>query len=173
MKTLVTVPGEQEITIRFAGKEDLERIHTIESSCFDDPWPAADFRWLHEQPLCDILVVESQAAGICGFSISRYSPPLAEIIDIAILPQVRRQGYAALLLEAATRQSVAHLCHTIFLEVRCSNQAAISLYERNGYTETGKIQKYYADGEDGLQLRRLITDSEESAVNAIRTEDKK
>jgi ribosomal protein S18 acetylase RimI-like enzyme len=68
---------------------------------------------------------------------------------------------------------VAHLCHTIFLEVRCSNQAAISLYERNGYTETGKIQKYYADGEDGLQLRRLITDSEESAVNAIRTEDKK
>ena len=157
--------------IRQAIVQDLERIYTIESECFDDPWPREDFSWLLKQPLCDILVVESDAAGVCGFSISRYSPPVADIIDLAVLPALRRNGYAASLLQAVTRQSVAHHCYTLFLEVRCSNQAAISLYKKNGYTEIDRIQKYYADGEDGLLLRLLISETRESDFTAERTED--
>ncbi len=171
MNAVTTVPGNQRAVIRYATCQDLDQICTIESVCFDDPWPQEDFRRLLRQPFCDILVLESNAEAICGFSISRYSPPLAEIIDIAILPEDRRKGYAEALLQSVTRHSVAHHCRTLLLEVRCSNQAAISLYKRNGYTELDRIEEYYADGEDGLLLRYQISDAGESIFTGKRMED--
>ena len=41
------------------------------------------------------------------------------------------------------------------LEVRASNQAALSLYQKFGFQEAGRRQRYYADtGEDALILWR-------------------
>ncbi|MEB3312557.1 MAG: ribosomal protein S18-alanine N-acetyltransferase [Cyanobacteriota bacterium] len=60
---------------------------------------------------------------------------LVQWLLIQLLEDARRRG-----LEQAT------------LEVRCSNQGAISLYQRFGFQTLGQRQGYYTDGEDALIL---------------------
>ena len=40
----------------------------------------------------------------------------------------------------------------VSLEVRASNNVAISLYEKNGFKFSHKREKYYKNGEDALVL---------------------
>ncbi|HEY6006742.1 MAG TPA: ribosomal-protein-alanine N-acetyltransferase, partial [Geobacteraceae bacterium] len=49
----------------------------------------------------------------------------------------------------------------VSLEVRPSNQEAILLYTRLGFTETGRRKRYYQDGEDAILMEYVFTDSEE------------
>lgn len=67
------------------------------------------------------------------------APDEAEIVDLNVAPDRRRQGVASALLRAflAGRQG------RVFLEVRPSNQAARRLYQGFGFRETGRRQAYY------------------------------
>lgn len=79
----------------------------------------------------------------------------AHIILLAVDPDYRRQGLGQIvlwgLLAIATRRQLAHAT----LEVRASNEAAISLYEKFGFQRVGRRTGYYAEtGEDALILWR-------------------
>ncbi len=41
---------------------------------------------------------------------------------------------------------------SVLLQVRVSNSAAIQLYRKFGFTEEGKVRRYYPDGEDALAM---------------------
>ena len=78
----------------------------------------------------------------------------AEILIFGVHPEVRRQGIGQALLEHMRQILETSGCRAIFLEVRKSNVAAISLYQRFGFRETGMRKSYYADnGEDALVMR--------------------
>ena len=40
----------------------------------------------------------------------------------------------------------------ILLEVRASNVAALALYDRLGFTRFNVRERYYSDGEDGIEM---------------------
>lgn len=44
----------------------------------------------------------------------------------------------------------------IVLEVRVSNERAISFYEKNGFKRVRPIKNYYADGEDALSMEKVV-----------------
>ena len=75
-------------------------------------------------------------------------------MNIAVDPDLRRQGIAsALLAELYARAGDEDAQFT--LEVRRSNQAAIELYERDGFRIAGLRRRYYQDnGEDALIMWR-------------------
>ena len=75
-------------------------------------------------------------------------------MNIAVDPAGAPQGIAsALLAELYVRAGDAHAQFT--LEVRRSNQAAIDLYQRDGFRIAGLRRSYYQDnGEDALIMWR-------------------
>ncbi len=72
-----------------------------------------------------------------------------EILNIAVDPQARRQGYGAFVLTAAVHFAKENAIEKIILEVREGNVAARCLYEKFSFHCVGIRRKYYTDtGED-------------------------
>jgi ribosomal-protein-alanine N-acetyltransferase len=79
----------------------------------------------------------------------------AHITILAVHPDYQRQGLGQLLLYALLRDAKQHQLEWATLEVKPSNQAALSLYQKFGFTEAGRRRRYYKDtGEDALILWR-------------------
>ena len=90
-------------------------------------------------------------AGLVGYISLYHTPEELEILNLAVLPQERRRGYARRILSVVLRLARKMDIKKILLEVRVGNSPAIALYESCGFTREGVRRKYYTDtGEDGL-----------------------
>jgi len=69
----------------------------------------------------------------------------AHIVTLAVREDHRRRGLGELLLIAAIEVAAAHRQEAMTLEVRRSNEAAISLYEKYGFIRAGIRRRYYTD----------------------------
>jgi ribosomal-protein-alanine N-acetyltransferase len=79
----------------------------------------------------------------------------AHITILAVHPDYQRQGLGQLLLYALLRDAKRRQLEWATLEVKPSNQAALSLYQKFGFSEAGRRRRYYKDtGEDALILWR-------------------
>ncbi len=114
-----------------------------------DPWPAAAFRSLLQQPGIAGFLDQSG-----GFVLLRCVADEAEILTIGV--SVKRQGIGRALMEAAIAHVKTQHTTTLHLEVAASNIAAIGLYDAFGFQQTGKRPKYYPDGGDALILSLQI-----------------
>lgn len=66
-----------------------------------------------------------------------------QITNIATLPEYRRMGYGAAVLDSLIKYAKYNGLHSITLEVRESNKAAIGLYQSRGFKVTGKRKDFY------------------------------
>lgn len=79
----------------------------------------------------------------------------AHITILAVHPDYQHQGLGQLLLYALLRDAKRRHLEWATLEVKPSNQAALSLYHKFGFMEAGRRRRYYKDtGEDALILWR-------------------
>ncbi len=77
----------------------------------------------------------------------------AHITNIAVRVPYRRQGIGERLLISVIDMATELNAHTITLEVRASNTAAQSLYQKYGFTQVGLRRGYYSDNkEDGVLM---------------------
>ena len=103
-------------------------------------------------------VVESSDC-VCGFLIARkVASDEAEILDLAVGISNRRAGNATTLLAACIGELTRKGIQRVFLEVRESNLAAISLYEQGKFVRTGRRPGYYqSPSEAAVLLVRELT----------------
>jgi ribosomal-protein-alanine N-acetyltransferase len=88
-----------------------------------------------------------------GFLIGRSAADEFEILNMAVAGAHRRRGIASKLLESALDFSRQTGIARVYLEVRASNEPAIALYKRHGFTECGRRVRYYRDPvEDALRF---------------------
>jgi ribosomal-protein-alanine N-acetyltransferase len=92
-----------------------------------------------------------------GMILARVAADEMEVLTLAVIPKVRRQGVGTRLLDAALTLARSRSARTAFLEVAVNNNAARALYERSGFQPAGKRPRYYADGTDALVLRRTLS----------------
>ncbi len=94
-----------------------------------------------------------------GFSRWRLVPTLeeAELLRIAVFPEVRGRGLGRRLLNLASKACAELGMRTLLLEVRPSNTAARALYASEGWREVGLRPRYYRDGEDAVLCSRELT----------------
>ena len=52
-----------------------------------------------------------------------------------------------------------------FLEVRKSNEAAVTVYEKLGYSVRRVLRGYYRDGEDAYLMVKQVEDDKEGQVD--------
>src|ERR1017187_6197713 len=120
--------------IRRGGAEDLDAVAAIqETSPGAARWKVADYL---EQ---DFRVAIHQNR-IVGFLVARtLAADEREILNLAVVPDFRRQGVARALLDSAFEAFRG----SVFLEVRESNRVAQDFYKSLGFKELSRRPGYY------------------------------
>jgi [ribosomal protein S18]-alanine N-acetyltransferase len=89
--------------------------------------------------------------------LARVAADEAEILTLAVVPELRGKGHARALLGEAAATAAAAGAKTLFLEVSEANAPARRLYEAAGFAPAGRRRRYYPDGSDALVLSRTVT----------------
>ncbi len=137
----------------------MDQSHTaqvahLETLCFSDPWSLRSVESELTNPL-SLWLVALQGDQVVGYVGSQTVLDEADIMNVAVAPAFRRQGIAARLLTELERLLENQKVHSLTLEVRASNEAAITLYSRLGYVQVGRRPNYYRNPkEDALILRK-------------------
>lgn len=79
-----------------------------------------------------------------------------EIESVIVKSSYQRQGIGSLLLDYIFNFAEEHKINNVFLEVRKSNFAAISLYKKMGFKIISVRKKYYENTEDALILKKQL-----------------
>ncbi|MFA5006325.1 MAG: ribosomal protein S18-alanine N-acetyltransferase [Candidatus Izemoplasmatales bacterium] len=104
---------------------------------------------LSENPFAHYFVMEDEDT--CEFygHVSLWvDPPLAQVVNIYVVPEHRRVGLGAFLMEFAIAFLKSRGCNTLTLEVRPTNAAAIAYYAKYGFVKVAVRKQYYENGED-------------------------
>ena len=131
-----------EITLRLMQREDLEQVCAIEKDNFSLPWSEKSFCESMERDDTVFLVA------VCGQEIAGYLGCYCiagegEITNVAVKESYRRRGVGKLLMERLYQEGALQDCKEFFLEVRQSNEAAIKLYESQGFVKEGIRKNFY------------------------------
>ncbi len=158
----------QPLEIRPLAYADLPQVIAIERRAFTTPWSLAMFVLELSKPtgICLAALLDGRIVGyvVC----SRYVDDW-HVMNIAVDPNLRRQGIASTLLESLFAQADGP-GEQYTLEVRPSNVSAIGLYERFGFYTAGKRRGYYHDNrEDALIMWRKSGTGTHTAAGEPRT----
>jgi ribosomal-protein-alanine N-acetyltransferase len=145
-----------------ATEMDLEAIDAIEVLSFPTPWPMVTFAGELEREWARIDVGRvATADGMTIVAFNNYWLVTTElhVLHIATHPDHRGRGYGMQLLAHSIEAAIATGASLATLEVRRSNLAAISLYERSGFKTVHVRPRYYQDdGEDALVMLRGLSE---------------
>ncbi len=130
---------------------DLEGVARLERLCFSQPWSRMTLAAELGSPGGVFLVAEEEGQ-ITGYLGMQQVLGEGYIGNVAVDPQFRRRGVGSMLVEALIAYGQAHEMEFLTLEVRESNQPAISLYEKFGFQRVGKRPRFYRDPEEDALL---------------------
>lgn len=134
--------------IRPANREDLRALEAIEKQ---SPGSAG---WAAEAYLnYDCRVAEQGGRVVAFLVVQRVAPDEAEILNVAVDPAARRQGWARRLIG----EFLSEFDGTCWLEVRESNAAARSLYDSIGFRVAGARTGYYASPSESAVVMSIQT----------------
>lgn len=81
------------------------------------------------------------------------------VVSVGVLEGHRGKGLGKALMLEAINGVISRRGDEIYLEVRVSNEGAITMYERLGFLKKSRLRSYYRDGEDAflmaLELDRI------------------
>lgn len=142
------------IELRRLGLSDLKEIEEIERRSYPTPWSRSMFAGELAKPSSICLGAfegDVEDGKLCGYLVvSRYVDAW-HVMNIAVDPEQRGRGVATMLLERLFELTADDARRGYTLEVRVSNETAISLYERLGFESRGIRRGYYTDNrEDAL-----------------------
>lgn len=142
--------------IREMKQSDVPAIAELEKQCFSAPWSENMITSSMESRLSCWLVAEINGT-IAGYVGSESVIDSADMMNIAVAPEFRRQGVGIALVNGLIsrlqRKSVAFL----LLEVRVSNKPAIAMYEKMGFLQVGLRPRYYCNPrEDAFIMRKEL-----------------
>ncbi|HYD89637.1 MAG TPA: ribosomal protein S18-alanine N-acetyltransferase [Vitreimonas sp.] len=132
--------------IEAAGPEACELLAGLHARAFDKPWSAAEMAKLLDNSAVFALIEREQSPR--GFVMAWTAAGDGEILTVAVVPEMRRQGVGAALVSAASAAALVRGAASMHLEVAETNLAARALYAKLGYAEAGRRAAYYA-GEGG------------------------
>ena len=137
---------------------DLDAVWDMEKRAYSHPWSLGNFRdslqsgYPAQMLVSDVLPGESPlnltATGqvLLGYLVAMRGVDEVHVLNIAVAPEYRRQGWGQVLLRALAVQSLAEGAQWVWLEARASNQPALALYRHVGFLPMGVRKQYYPAG---------------------------
>lgn len=134
--------------------QHVPQVAQLEKQCFSDPWSENSVNSELTNPL-SLWVVALDGIEVVGYVGSQSVLDEADMMNIAVAADYRRQGIAERLVDSLIDQLANKGVHCLTLEVRASNAAAIALYQKLGFQQVGLRPNYYTKPkEDALILRK-------------------
>ena len=130
------------INIREANEKDIDAMEAIETASFSVPWSRQAFEESFENRYTKMFVAED-GDQVVGYSVIGLIVPDAEILNVAVDQEYRRQGIGEMLFDTLIALGDKEDVSDFFLEVRESNEAAIELYRKKGMEVIGRRKDYY------------------------------
>ena len=140
-------PGREQVTsylavaIRRMSPSDVSHVMAI----LNESREAAAWseKSLVESMSSGMAWIAEQDGVVDGFLVGRCAADEFEILNLAVASAHRRRGIAGRLVNEALLSSINSGARRAYLEVRASNEAAISLYSRRGFNASGRRRAYY------------------------------
>ena len=134
--------------------EHIEGLVKIENASFSKPWTYSGFENELSNETANFLVAvyDSTEIGYIGFHTVLDEGYVA---NIAVLPEFRRHGIAGVLLENAIEICREKSLAFLSLEVRKSNEKAISLYNKFGFKNVGERKNFYTSPTENAYIMTL------------------
>lgn len=130
------------------------QVAELEKICFSDPWSLRSVTSELTNPL-SLWVVALDGTTVTGYVGSQSVMGEADMMNLAVAPEYRRQGIGCRLVEKLILLLAEKDVKSLTLEVRASNAPAIDLYGQMGFAEVGRRPGYYRNPkEDALILRK-------------------
>jgi len=155
---------QQTFKLRKFVPGDLQDVMKINRVCLPENYTDFFFMDLHQR-FPETFIVAEENMEIAGYIMCRIEVGLSNfgfsglvkkghIVSIAVMPQYRRKGVARALINKALDGMQYYKAKQCFLEVRVTNDLAISLYKKLGFEITRTINGYYSDGEDAYVMTK-------------------
>ena len=131
-----------EITIKPLTEDYVDQVCILEEEAFSMPWHKESFLEMIANKDARYLVAlnEEEVVACCGL---RNIVGEGEITNVVTKSTVRGQGIAGKLLTELLKQGCEMGVEAFTLEVRKSNQPAITLYEKLGFQTEGIRKNFY------------------------------
>ncbi len=162
--TIKTRPTTRRTSISFNRLTPVEipSVLSIEERNSDYPWSQLQFISSIENSnnLCYCLNLKGKTI---GYLIAMLAGDTADILNIGIDSDFKRQGYGTALLNHLIKELKKKDIGEILLEVRAGNKSAIQFYKKQGFEEISVRKNYYTKNsknqshrEDGIIMRIKI-----------------
>lgn len=149
-----------EALIRAMTLDDIPAVLEIDRLSFPIPWPERSYRFeLSENRASTLLVAlwpERGTLRLTGYIGLWMIVDEVHISTLAVHPRFRRLGIASELLQAALVKAAHMGASSATLEVRVSNEAAVGLYRKFGFSIVGRRERYYRDNDEDAYLMTLV-----------------
>jgi ribosomal protein S18 acetylase RimI-like enzyme len=146
-----------ELILRPYRPADFEALLAIDKVCFPKSiaYGRQEMRGYLQLEGSHCIVAELPGE-VAGFILTEQSDEFAHIITLDVLQQYRRQSIGSRLLDAAEREAGSRGASLMYLETATANKAAIALWKKHGYRETGTIENYYGRGQSAFEMQKLL-----------------
>jgi len=156
----------QNYSLRRFNPADLEAVININRICLPENYAPYFFTDTYNT-LPDGFIVAELQERVVGYIMCRLEHGFsdlkrlrfakkAHIISVAVMPDYRKLGIGTALAEQVSSALSAMNADECFLEVRTTNDPAITLYRKLGYQVTRTIPRYYFDGSDAYVMTRTL-----------------
>ena len=132
-----------DFNIRKMNDTDISFVAQIEKECFSSPWSEEGLKSEVNNPSAEFFVLEKDGA-VAAYMGMHTVLDECYIANVAVKGEHRKKGYGQRLVENALEVAENKGCSFITLEVRISNLAAISLYEKCGFEKMGERKNFYS-----------------------------
>ena len=137
--------------------EHIDHMERIEVECFSVPWSREALEEELENPMAQYVVCCDPDGNVVGYIGSRIVMDSADITNVAVRPQYRRQGIGYELVNRMLEEMILRGVSSVLLEVRESNLPAQNCYAQAGFTVVGRRKNYYElPKEDALLMGREL-----------------
>jgi [ribosomal protein S18]-alanine N-acetyltransferase len=135
---------------------DLSQVSQVERQSFPDrPYTRLDFL-AYLLAAREGFIVAIEGGSVVGYVIALSQGREGSIQSIAVSPEARGRGVGEMLMRAAL-DHLSGRSERVHLLVAAGNLAAIRLYRKLSFEETGKvIASYYPNGDDALEMARAL-----------------
>lgn len=158
--------------IYLLGHEDAKAVSRLEDMCFSSFWSENVYKQILTDSRIHLNIISKPGTNyplpmlavfgiiekdkLCAYLSIRLilSAGLAEVYNIAVLPELQGQGLGAFLLKRIISYLELREVEEISLELRETNDAAMALYLKNGFITSGVRKDYYPDGENAILMTR-------------------
>ena len=147
--------------IKRTKKRDIAAIAELEKLCFSAPWSekAIEETMSGERA---VFLTAKEGVEIAGYIGSYCCYPEGYITNIAVAPAFRRRGIGRALVSELIKIGREEGFSFLTLEVRASNEAAISLYKSLGFSDVGLRPKFYSAPVEDARLMTYYFDASET-----------